>query len=154
MFTSALQNRRHKEMIKYALRCTEGHGFESWFQSGAAFDGLLARKLVSCPLCGTTTVEKALMAPAVGSRASAPAAQNEAAPPEDVARRLQELRAQIEANSDYVGDRFAAEARAMYLGDIPDRPIYGEAQPAEARALVEEGVPVLPLPFMPTRKAN
>jgi hypothetical protein len=154
LFTSAVQNRRHKEMIKYSLRCAEGHGFESWFQSGAAFDGLLARQLISCPHCGTSAVEKALMAPAVGSGAAAITAQTPPAPQDDVARRLQELRARVEANSDYVGERFAAEARAMYLGEIPDRPIYGEARPAEARALLEEGVPVLPLPFLPTRKAN
>ncbi|MCH8466045.1 MAG: DUF1178 family protein [Roseinatronobacter sp.] len=141
-------------MIKYSLRCAEGHGFESWFQSGAAFDGLLARKLVSCPHCGTSAVEKALMAPAVGTGSAAPAPQPPASPPDEAVRRLQALRTEIEANSDYVGDRFAAEARAMYLGETPDRPIYGEAQPAEARALLDEGVPVLPLPFLPSRKAN
>lgn len=142
-------------MIKYALKCAEGHGFESWFQSGAAFDNLQARGLVVCPYCGLQSVEKALMAPAVAPAAHAPDATVPA--PSDVVapeQRLRQLREKIEATADYVGSRFAHEARAMYLGDIPDRPIYGEARPAEARALLEEGVPVLPLPFVPTRKSN
>ncbi|MCC5960890.1 MAG: DUF1178 family protein [Rhodobacteraceae bacterium] len=146
-------------MIKFSLRCSQGHGFESWFQSGAAFDTLQTRKLVACPSCGDTQVQKALMAPAV-AQAQSP---DKAAPPDtppapqhspELAAKLRELRAHIEAHSEYVGDNFASQARAMYLGDIPDRPIYGEARPEDAKALLDDGVPVVPLPFMPTRKAN
>ncbi|MGP9790509.1 DUF1178 family protein [Roseinatronobacter sp. NSM] len=148
-------------MIRFSLRCAQDHRFESWFQSGAAFDGLKRRGLVACPVCGGTQVEKALMAPAVsqGEKAAQPApappdtAPAQAHPPE-IAARLRELRAHVEAHSEYVGDNFASQARAMYLGDIPDRPIYGEAQLSEAKALLDDGVPVLPLPFTPTRKAN
>lgn len=138
-------------MIKFSLSCAKGHSFESWFQSGAAFDGLVQRALVTCPVCGSPDVAKALMAPAVS-----PARKAATAPPtpEDVAAKLASLRAEVEANSDYVGDRFADEARAMYLGDIPDRPIYGEAKLTDAKALIDDGVPVLPLPFTPTRKTN
>ncbi len=133
-------------MIKFSLACTEGHAFESWFQSGAAFDALAARGMVTCPDCGSTDVAKTLMAPAVSPARKAARADKQA--------RLQALRAEIEAQSDYVGDRFATEARAMYLGDIPDRPIYGEAPLSEAKALLDEGVPVLPLPFTPSRKTS
>ena len=136
-------------MIKFSLSCAEGHSFESWFQSGQAFDTLLQRGLVTCPHCGNADVSKALMAPAVSPARKAPAPA-----PEDTAAKLAALRAEVEANSDYVGDRFASEARAMYLGDIPDRPIYGEANLKDAKALVEDGVPVLPLPFTPKRKTN
>lgn len=133
-------------MIKFSLRCTQGHSFESWFQSGPAFDDLNERSLVTCPTCGSSDVSKALMAPAV-----TPARK---APTPEMQQKLAALRAEIEANTDYVGDRFAEEARAMYLGDIPDRPIHGEAKLEDAKALLEDGIPVLPLPFLPSRKAN
>ena len=146
-------------MIKFALKCAEGHKFESWFQSGAAFDTLLSRSLVSCPQCGSQSVEKALMTPAVAAAPdaapdSAPGADAPVAVTPDAETRWRALRARVEATADYVGSGFATEARAMHLGDIPDRPIYGEACAAEARALLEDGVPGLPLPFLPTRKAN
>lgn len=134
-------------MIKFSLRCDQGHHFESWFQSGQAFDTLQARGMVTCPDCASTSVQKALMTPAL-------AAERPAAAPDDKAARLQALRAEVEANADYVGPRFADEARAMYLGDLPERPIYGEAALPEARALLEEGIPVLPLPFTPKAKTN
>lgn len=146
-------------MIKFSLRCAQGHDFESWFQSGAAFDSLKGRNLVACPVCGGTQVDKALMAPAVAqgqppAHAAAPDTTPAKDPSPELAAKLRELRAHVEAHSDYVGDNFANQARAMYLGDIPDRPIYGEAQLSEAKALLEDGVPVLPLPFTPSRKAN
>ncbi|MDD7969684.1 DUF1178 family protein [Roseinatronobacter alkalisoli] len=146
-------------MIKFSLRCAQGHGFESWFQSGAAFDSLKGRNLVTCPVCGGTEVEKALMAPAVAQgqqsareHADTPPTPSSHSP--EMAARLRELRAHVEAHSEYVGEDFPTQARAMYLGDIPDRPIYGEAHPSEAKALIDDGVPVLPLPFTPSRKAN
>ncbi len=135
-------------MIHYALKCAKGHSFESWFQSGDAFDTLRAKGLVNCPECGISQVEKAVMAPRVGTSRALSA-------PEDASEKaLAEMRAKIEAESDYVGDKFAAEARAMHLGDAPERSIYGEARPEEARALIEDGVPVLPLPFSPKRKMS
>lgn len=144
-------------MIRYALRCDEGHGFDGWFRSAEGFDAQQAAGLVSCSVCGSTQVEKAPMAPAVPARESvgretpphplsAPASPAEAA--------LAALRRHVEANSDYVGDRFAAEARAIHEGERPGRPIHGEARPDEARKLIEDGIPVAPLPFRPTRKAN
>lgn len=139
-------------MIKFSLRCAQGHDFESWFQSGDAYDALRARGLVTCAVCNSTSVEKNLMAPSIAKAADKNGPKSTAA--DQMAEKIQRLRAEIEANSDYVGDRFASEARAMYLGDTPGRPIHGEAKPEEAKALIEDGVPVLPLPFVPSRKTN
>ena len=152
-------------MIRYALKCDQGHVFESWFQNAAAFDGLQAAGHVTCPTCGSSAVEKSLMAPKVRparKAASAPEATTPdpaenapvAAPNPELEHAIAEMRAKVEAESDYVGDSFAKEARAMHLGDTPERSIYGEAKPDEARALIEDGVPVLPLPFRPSRKSN
>lgn len=129
-------------MIKFSLKCSNDHRFESWFQSGTAFDSLHVRGMVSCPACGVTEVTKALMAPSVSTA------------PADLPERIKALRAEVEANSDYVGTDFTTQARAMYLGEIPDRPIHGEAALSDAKALIEDGVPILPLPFVPSRKAN
>lgn len=132
-------------MIRYALKCANGHDFESWFQSADAFDGLAARGLVECPECGDTSVSKAMMAPRVSAEPETPT---------DPAAALRALKRRIEAESEYVGMRFAEEARAIHEGDAPERAIYGEARPDEAKKLIEDGVPVAPLPFIPTRKTN
>ncbi|WP_027243384.1 DUF1178 family protein [Leisingera daeponensis] len=167
-------------MIQYSLKCAEGHSFDSWFQSAAAFDKLAAAGLVSCAVCGGTGVKKAVMAPRVrpGRKAvsgvgepepqavAAPSASVPAPVPAqagpgllsrpsgEVEKAIAELRRKVEENSDYVGDRFVQEARAMHLGEAPERAIHGEAKLEDARELIEEGVPVLPLPFRPGRKAN
>jgi hypothetical protein len=135
-------------MIKFALRCANSHDFESWFASGAAYDSLRKAGQVTCPVCDTAQVDKALMAPAVTS-ATAPKTV-----PDDTPTRIAKLREMVEANSEHVGPRFAEEARAMYLGDVPNRPIHGEARLDEARALIEDGIPVLPLPFRPKSSTN
>jgi hypothetical protein len=145
-------------MIKYAIKCSADHSFDSWFQSAAAYEALKGAGHISCPVCGSTTVEKGLMAPAVrvsdtGEMAAVPD-RPLAAPGTDVEAALAALRRQIEANSDYVGLNFAAEARRIHAGDAPERSIYGEARADDARALIEDGVPVAPLPFVPGRKTN
>lgn len=144
-------------MIRFTLKCAQFHDFESWFQSGPAYDDLRAAGRVVCPVCGSVEVEKSLMAPmvrpgrdAIPARASLTAPQGDDAKTEALAR----LKAEIEANSDYVGMNFAAEARKMHMGEAPERVIYGEAKPEEAKKLIEDGVPVAPLPFMPRRKVN
>ena len=159
-------------MIRYTLRCERNHSFESWFQSSAAYESQEKRKLVSCPSCGSTKVERAIMAPQIVSkkgRDSAAPAPAPAAPPEATAKevtaqgstpllmaqerelraKLRELRDHIVKNADNVGERFPNEARKMHYGDIEHRPIYGEASPDEARALIDEGVEVSPLPVLP-----
>ena len=138
-------------MIHYDLVCPSNHRFDSWFQSAAAFDSLLAAGHVACPVCGATEVSKALMAPALLATPRPPSLRD---PGNDQETALAALRAKVEANSEYVGMGFVAEARAMHDGDAPERSIYGEARMDEAIKLLEDGVPVAPLPFMPTRKAN
>ncbi|MFK7939954.1 MAG: DUF1178 family protein [Roseovarius sp.] len=141
-------------MIKFTLKCSEDHQFESWFQSSEAFDKLQASGMISCAVCGAETVEKSMMAPRVRDSKSAttPPALTDATDPREQA--LAELRRQVEDNSEYVGMNFAREARDMHDGLSPDRAIYGEAKPEEAKKLIEEGVPVAPLPFVPGRKTN
>jgi hypothetical protein len=145
-------------MIRYAIKCSADHSFDSWFQSAAAFEALKVAGHVSCPICGSTEVGKGLMAPALrrSETAAVPAVPDRPleAPGTDVEAALAALRRQIEANSDYVGLNFAAEARRIHAGEAPERSIYGQARADEARALIEDGVPVAPLPFVPGRKTN
>ena len=156
-------------MIKYALVCDNGHEFESWFADSAAYDKQRKRKLVACPLCDSAKVDKAIMAPRItakkGKRAmpvEAPAAapsEAPAGPPAPVAMispqemefrsKLKELRDHLVKNAENVGGKFPEEARKMHYGEIEHRPIYGEASSDEARALIEEGVEVTPLPVLP-----
>ncbi|MYZ49531.1 DUF1178 family protein [Propylenella binzhouense] len=141
-------------MIRYALVCPDRHEFEAWFGSSDAYERQKAAGQVSCPFCGATDVEKALMAPALV------AARKEPAPPPaqkpelsaEQKQRLEALRAfrtQLIANADYVGDRFAEEARKIHYEETEKRGIYGEATPEEARGLVEEGIAFAPLPVLP-----
>ena len=142
-------------MIRYTLKCESDHSFDSWFQSAEAFDKLLAAGMVACSACGSTKVAKALMTPSV--QPTRKAAQPEAplsAPQGEVERALDAMRRHVEENSDYVGMNFAAEARAMHDGEAPERAIHGEAKLEEAKALLEDGIPVTPLPFLPRRKTN
>jgi hypothetical protein len=137
-------------VIRYALTCSNEDSFEGWFASSADYDDQAARGLIECPVCGAKDVRKAPMAPAVArSRENAPPT------PAAIAARV---RAHIRENFDYVGEGFAQEARAIHEGDAPDRPIWGEATPDEARAMSEEGLPVAPLPPAlaptPPRKLN
>jgi len=134
-------------MIRFHLKCREGHEFESWFQSNAAFDKLVSSSMVTCTVCGSSEVSKSMMAPAVSTSSEITAPK-----PDDGA--LAAFRAKVEAESDYVGKGFAKEARDMHDGLIPERPIYGEANLKEAKKLVDDGVPVMPLPFVPRKKAN
>ena len=142
-------------MIRYDLKCEQGHDFEAWFPSSADYDSQAERGLVLCSVCGSQKVEKALMAPRVPakSNARADAPLMASGPNAEIEKKLSELRAEIEKSSDYVGDKFASEARAMHVGDKEHRPIYGEATKEDAKSLVEDGVPVAPLPFMPRRNS-
>lgn len=139
-------------MIRFALRCAEGHSFDSWFASGADYDRLKSAGRLSCAVCGGAQVEKDLMAPQVRPGGDAPAPLS--APASAAEQALAELRQRIEAGSENVGRDFPAEARRIHAGEAPARPIIGEARPAETRALIEEGVPVAALPWSPARKAN
>lgn len=137
-------------MIRYALRCDKGHDFDGWFRSSEGFETMRGSGQVACAQCGSTSVDKALMAPSVPAEKMQ--RLNVPRNPAEVA--LEKLREHVEKNSDYVGLRFAEEARAMHEGERPSRAIHGEARPEDARKLIEDGVPVAPLPFIPRQKAN
>jgi hypothetical protein len=144
-------------MIRYALRCAENHSFDSWFQSAAAFDTLAAKGLVSCAVCGGTEVTKALMAPRVAApeeAVAAPPARPLSEPAHPAEQMLRALREHLLKNSTYVGGHFAQEARAMHLGEAEARAIHGEANLEDARALLEEGIAIAPLPILPPDKTN
>jgi len=161
-------------MIKYTLACAKGHAFESWFSNSAAFDKQAKRGLVSCPICGDSKVEKAIMAPQLsGTRkrgaakapvaeapaGAAPAADESKAPvamispqEQEVRAKLKELRDHLTKNADYVGQKFPEEARKMHYGEIDHRSIYGEASPKEAKELHDEGIEFHPLPVLPDER--
>lgn len=148
-------------MIHYELRCKDGHAFDGWFKDSATFDKQANRKLVECPECGETSVERALMAPAVSTRREslpvpvpeqAPAPQQAAVagkPPAKMLAMLQRMRAEIEKNCDYVGPDFAEEARRIHRGEVDQRPIYGEASDEQTEGLEEEGISVARIPWVP-----
>ena len=139
-------------MIKYALGCAEGHTFDSWFPDSAAYDKQRKRGFVACPECGSTRVDKAIMAPAVvGGGHTAIEASPEIVV-DDRRRRAREfylhVRREIEANTDDVGAKFPQVARAIHLGEEPERAIRGRASLTEAKSLLEDGIGVLPLPML------
>ena len=159
-------------MIHYDLRCGEGHEFDGWFQSSAAFDVQAQAGLVECPVCAGTSVTRALMAPRLSKGTAAPveapapqlakpepgkavvapeamAVGGVPALPDQVRAVLQRIRAEVEQKCDYVGPHFAEEARAMHSGESKRRSIYGETTPDQAEALAEEGIDVARIPWVP-----
>ncbi len=145
-------------MIKYALACEKDHSFESWFPDSGSYETQARRGLIACPVCASTRVSKAIMAPAIVGGQKAEQRPIEASPGpvallDERQQRLREmtrrLRDEIVAKTDDVGRKFPEEARAIHEGDAPARSIRGQATPEEARALIDEGVGVLPLPFLP-----
>ena len=135
-------------MIVYDLRCPEGHQFETWFRDSAAYEAQVEAGDVMCPTCGSGKVQKALMTPNLARgepRSPTPQRDEQAV---QVRRALGELRSQVEANCDYVGQRFPEEARRIHYGETDPRGIYGESTAEEADALKEEGVEVHRLPWV------
>jgi hypothetical protein len=136
-------------MIRYSLKCTDGHEFEAWFRSSAAYDAQRAAGQVACAVCGRTEVEKAVMAPAVAGGGARPEPEpNLTKPASPAEAALAGLRRHIERSSDYVGRDFAAEARRIHDGESDKRPIWGEASLGDAKALHDDGIPVAPIPWM------
>ena len=135
-------------MIVFDLKCSSGHVFEAWFGSGTDYEAQQARGLVQCPLCGSGEVGKAAMAPAVGRKSNA--AQSSFSDPEQVKHMLASLAAEQKKmlqSSEFVGAKFADEARSIHLGDAAARAIHGRATREETLSLLEDGIPVSPLPF-------
>jgi Uncharacterized protein conserved in bacteria len=137
-------------VIQYSLHCEKGHQFDAWFKSAAAYDEQHQRGIVTCPVCDSHTVEKSLMAPAV-SRANSEKVSLSIGHPEHARIReaLKALRHKVESEADYVGDRFAEEARKIHFGEVDPRGIYGEASREEIAGLIEDGVDFMPLPTVP-----
>jgi hypothetical protein len=137
-------------MIRFALNCENDHDFDGWFRSGADFETQRKRGLVSCPKCHSSRIEKALMAPAVAtSRKSEKVALAASDRQREVMAKLKELAENVRKDADYVGDKFAEEARKIHFGETDPRGIYGEATLDEARELAEDGVEFMPLPVFP-----
>jgi hypothetical protein len=125
-------------MIRYALQCASDHGFEAWFSNSDAYDKQAKKHQIACPECGDTGIRKQIMAPAV--------ATSRPSPDQEIARFASEVRKKIAETHEYVGDRFADEARSMFYGDSTERSVWGEVTPDVARELAEEGIPAAPLP--------
>ena len=137
-------------MIRYTLRCDKDHVFESWFQSSGAFDKLAKAGHLTCAVCGSASVKKAMMAPQVTQKSSKKAGKAEgplSAPASAAEQAVRELRKKITENADDVGKNFATEARAIHNGEAPERAIYGEAKVEDAKSLLDDGIPVRPLPW-------
>jgi hypothetical protein len=160
-------------VIRYALICDKRHEFESWFSDSSTYDTQARRGLVSCPVCGSVKVEKAIMAPALArkdktvrqpdtvvtteeAKVESPAEKNPVAivseQEREIRTKLKELREHLTKNADYVGPKFPEEARRMHYGEIEHRSIYGEASPEEANELHEEGIEFHPLPRIPDER--
>lgn len=140
-------------MIRYRLKCAKDHVFEAWFRNSADYDAQVAGGRVTCPLCGSKRVAKTLMAPSIaasgpGERGPGAARDRERLKSEMI-RVMQDIRREVEAKAEYVGPKFAEEARKIHYDEAPSRGIYGEATAAEAQELSEEGVTFLPLPKLP-----
>jgi hypothetical protein len=147
-------------MIHYQLRCGQQHHFDGWFKDSESFDTQAKLGLIECPDCGGTDIERALMAPAVAKGTTLPVPVAPPAPPEPqqvavgrvpamMMAMLQKIRAEVEKNCDYVGPDFADEARRMHRGEIEPRGIYGEASEEQAESLVDEGIEVAKIPWVP-----
>ena len=148
-------------MIKYTLECINKHRFESWFQSADAFEKLIASGHISCSTCGTSDVAKSIMAPNIGVKSNSKPNRKDTKkevslsnPSTATEKAIKEFRQHLEKNSENVGPKFAAEARKMHLGEAPERTIYGESTVKEAKDLIDEGISVVPLPFISSRKTN
>jgi hypothetical protein len=153
-------------MIHYQLRCAAGHEFDGWFRSSEAFEFQAAGKLLACPRCADTSVARAIMAPRIGKGAAGPVIVTAPEPevvapaeapgrditvtmPDEMRAVLSRMRREVEQRCDYVGRDFAAEARRIHDGESPVRGIYGEASPAEAEALAEDGIDIARIPWVP-----
>lgn len=156
-------------MIVFDLRCSSAHVFEAWFGASAAYDEQRERGLLSCPLCGDTDISKAVMAPNIGTKGnraseapvpattpSAPAPMPTPAAVKAALQGLAQAQAKMLSQSKWVGRGFAEEARAMHDGTVEQAPIHGQTTVAEAKALIEEGIPIapLPMPFVPPETVN
>ena len=138
-------------MIRYSLQCDNGHGFEGWFTTSEDFDAQVESGFLTCPTCGLAQISKSLMAPSVSTARKKDEMQTLAMDTarKEVMAKLKEAVAAVKANSEDVGERFPEEARKIHYGEADARGIIGQATPHEARALIDEGIEIAPLPVLP-----
>lgn len=143
-------------MIRYDLICEHGHEFDGWFRDSEAFETQAKRGEISCSHCDSDVISKQLMTPGIPAKSNRKAAASQkmlagAVDPrtQKLMQMMREMRKNIEENAEYVGDRFADEARKIHYEETEKRGIYGEAKPEDAQALIEEGIEVHPLPRLP-----
>ncbi len=137
-------------MIQYSLSCENDHKFEAWFKSASAYDEQAARGVVTCPICSSSHVSKALMAPAIARKDNQKVALSAGHPEQvELRKKMRALREKIVAETDYVGDQFATEARKIHDQEVEARAIYGEATTDEVAGLIEDGIDFMPLPNLP-----
>jgi len=149
---AALETEWSMLMISFTLRCTKDHEFEGWFKDSATFEAQQKGQEIECPVCGSHGIEKALSRPNISSGKTQGAAQAEIL--RKTRESLREIRQKIESTHENVGDRFAEEARKIHYGESETRGIYGETTGVEARELIEEGIPVAPIPWIEEAKDN
>ena len=140
-------------MIKYTLQCKNLHQFESWFRTSDDYEKLNNEKMLSCEICGSNSISKSLMSPRVSSIEKKGIKKTLETIPSKEQKLIKQLKTEVEKNCEYVGDNFDKEARAIHFGDSPERSIYGKTTLREAKSLVEDGIPVTPLPWV-DRKTN
>ena len=151
-------------MIRYQLQCDKDHSFEAWFTNSAAYEEQVKRKFVTCPECGSTKVTKAIMAPNVGVKGNkksdlpvpttqptspVPVDPKVAAAHQEILSAMRKLRKVVEDNAEYVGPRFAEEARKIHYKESEEKGIYGEASPSDVNELLDEGIEIHALPLLP-----
>ncbi|UJQ93852.1 DUF1178 family protein [Mariluticola halotolerans] len=137
-------------MIQYSLICESEHKFDAWFRNADAYEAQHKKGIVTCPICSSGNVTKALMAPAVARKSSDTVALSSGHPQQaELRAAMKALRDKVTAEADYVGDRFASEARKIHDQESEKRGIYGEATREEVTALVEDGIDFMPLPSLP-----
>ena len=155
-------------MISFSLKCENNHQFDGWFRSSIDYEDQVKKGLISCPNCNNKKISKALMSPAVRSSKKMDnktvnqktndnlrgSEKRVVAGDYDIRQALRNFRSYVEKNCENVGENFANEARSMYLGEAPERSIYGEAKADDAKKLIDDGIPVMPLPFLPAKKTN
>ena len=141
-------------MIKYRLACHKGHQFEGWFDTIAGFEAQQKAQEIACPVCASTQVDRSIMAPAIPRKQNSVSTKAPSLDPQKIMHMMQKMTDHVTQNYEYVGDGFADEARKIYYGETENRDIYGETSLDEARDLVEEGVPIAPLPIVPDKVKN
>jgi len=135
-------------MIKYKLKCDSNHNFDSWFSSSQDYEKLKRKKLLNCPECNSSSIQKTIMSPNLSYNKSAQKDKKSAKFQKELKTKIKSLQKYIEKNCDNVGNKFAQEARKIYYDDKRSRGIYGTASSDQMKELTEEGIEVSSIPWI------